>query len=137
MTRLFFIALLFTASSAAAQFRIGQAYQGGKIFYINKTGKHGLIAAPKDFNETATWDIAKKLCKSYRGGKYSNWYLPTKDELNMLYELKDVIGNFAPNYYWSSTEADSKNAWYLVFFNGNQYGSFKTFTGKVRAVRTF
>lgn len=137
MHKLFFIGLTFILPALPAKFKIGQTYQGGKIFYIDKTGKHGLIAAPKDFSETATWDKAKQLCQSYRGGKYSNWYLPTKDELNMLYELKDVIGAFAPAYYWSSTEADSKNAWYQVFFNGNQYGSFKTFTGKVRAVRAF
>lgn len=137
MHKLFSIVFIFILSVLPAKLKIGQTYQGGKIFYIDNTGKHGLIVAPKDFSETATWDKAKQLCKSYRGGGYSNWYLPTKDELNMLYELKDVIGGFTPSYYWSSTEANGNNAWYQVFFNGNQYGSYKSYTGKVRAVRAF
>ena len=137
MHKLFFIVFIFILAALPAQLKIGQAWQGGKIFYIDKTGKHGLIAAPKDFSETATWDKAKQLCQSYRGGKYSNWYLPNKDELNLLYELKDLIGGFAPSYYWSSTEANANNAWYQVFFNGNQYGSYKNYAGKVRAIRAF
>lgn len=137
MNRLFFMAFIFISTLVNAKFKIGQSYQGGKIFYIDKTGRHGLIAAPKDFPEMADWNKAVQLCKNYRGGGYSNWHLPTKEELNILYEQKDLIGGFAPSYYWSSTEADSKNAWYQVFFNGNQYGSFKTYTGKVRAVRIF
>lgn len=137
MVRLLLISLLTVSLPAVVKFKIGQHYQGGKIFYIDKTGKHGLIASPKDFAEMSEWSTAKNLCENYRGSGYSNWHLPTKEELNILYEQKDSIGGFAPSYYWSSTEADSKNAWYQVFFNGNQYGSFKTYKGKVRAVRAF
>ena len=137
MLRLLLIAVLVISPAADVKFKIGQTYKGGKIFFIDKTARHGLIAAPKDFPEMADWNKAIQLCKNYKGDGYSDWHLPTKDELNLLYEKKDLIGGFAPSYYWSSTEADSKNAWYQVFFNGNQYGSFKTYTGKVRAVRNF
>ena len=41
-----------------------------------------------------------KACAALGGG----WRLPTKDELNILYENKDKIGGFASNNYWSSTE---------------------------------
>ena len=50
MHKLFFIGLTFILPALPAKFKIGQTYQGGKIFYIDKTGKHGLIAAPKDFS---------------------------------------------------------------------------------------
>lgn len=137
MYKLIFIVFLFVVSGLHAQLKAGQSYKGGKIFYIDNTGKHGLIAAVNDFPEMVNWDKAIKLCKDYRGGSFSDWYLPNKDELNILYEKQELIKGFAASYYWSSTEAPGNNAWYQVFFNGNQYGSYKHFTGKVRAVRKF
>ena len=35
---------------------------------------------------------------------YGDWYLPSKVELNLLYNQKNVVGGFANNFYWSSTE---------------------------------
>jgi hypothetical protein len=34
---------------------IGQPFQGGKIFYVDDTHIHGLIAAPTDFSNSYTW----------------------------------------------------------------------------------
>ena len=79
------------------------------------------------------WDAAKKACADIGDG----WRLPTKDELNILYENKDKIGGFA-NYYWSSTESDSNTAWFQDFDEGYQgYGDKASLTSYVRAVRAF
>ena len=70
-------------------------------------------------------------------GGYSDWYLPSKDELNKLYINRVAIGGFANNAYWSSTENDNFNAWLQDFFNGGQDYNGKFSTYYVRAVRAF
>ncbi len=51
-----------------------------------------------------TVDIAAKRCSDLELNGYSDWYLPSKDELNCLYINKAAVGGFASSYYWSSTE---------------------------------
>jgi hypothetical protein len=51
--------------------------------------------------------FAAGLANSYRGGGNIDWFLPSKDELNLLYQAKDAIGGFATSGipgYWSSTQ---------------------------------
>jgi hypothetical protein len=88
---------------------------------------------------------AAKLCDDLVIGVYSDWYLPSKDELNLMYTnigqgaaapLSNV-GGFVSNYYWSSSEYDDGFAWNQYFSNGYQYNYGKNFTLYVRAVRAF
>ena len=83
---------------------------------------------------------------SYTVGSYTDWFLPSKDELNQMYTLKATINttasanggsNFSNNYYWSSTERGWQNAWFQYFGNGNQDWWSKEFTELVRAIRAF
>ena len=56
--------------------------------------------------------FAAGLANSYRGGGYIDWFLPSKDELNVLYQAKDSIGGFATTghpTYWSSTQKGTIN----------------------------
>jgi hypothetical protein len=74
------------------------------------------------------------VAQSYGPG----WHLPTKDELNVLYLNQNVVGGFAVNLYWSSTEYDRYDAWFQIFFNGHQSNYYKTYANiRVRAVRAF
>jgi hypothetical protein len=89
-------------------------------------------------NGCGTAGIAAQLCGDLVLGGYSDWYLPSKNELNQLYINQDLIGGFANNYYWSSTEVDSNDAWEQNFANGNQIANFVKGTNLyVRAVRSF
>ena len=80
-----------------------------------------------------SWEDAKKACADLGDG----WRLPTKDELNILYENKDKIGGFANGYYRSSTEVDNDFAWTQDFNDGLQYANVKNYGTDVRAVRAF
>ena len=80
---------------------------------------------------------AAKLCYDLVLSGYSDWYLPSKDELNKLYLNKVAIGGFVNDYYWSSTEVSSASAWFQSFNTGNQIYGHKDGAGYVRAVRSF
>jgi hypothetical protein len=82
-------------------------------------------------------DTAAKMADAYTLNGYSDWFLPSKDELNLLYLQKGVVGGFANNYYWSSSELSSYNARLQGFNNGLQTNSNKGDAVRVRAVRAF
>ena len=90
-------------------------------------------------NGCGTAGIAARICGDLVLGNYSDWYLPSKDELNQLYINRDAIGGFANGYsYWSSTENGSSGAWVQYFdFVVNQGNNFKNGRLSVRAVRAF
>jgi len=94
-------------------------------------GTLGFLVHPKELGEM-TWEEAKKACKQLGKG----WRLPTRVELLLMYENKDIVGGFANNYYWSSTGSDFNYAWYFYFFYGNANYDDKYFTYYVRAVKT-
>ena len=86
--------------------------------------------------------FAATVCNEYSvtvdGVTYGDWYLPSKHELDLLYIERDTVGNFANEYYWSSTEFDTNNAWSQNFNVGFQTYFNKIDTSlKVRAVRAF
>jgi hypothetical protein len=86
-----------------------------------------------------TGQYGAKLCYDLVLGGYSDWFLPSKDELNKLYIKKSIIGGFTGVEYWSSSEYSATLAWYQDFIHGDQYivGSGKNNLCSVRAVRAF
>jgi hypothetical protein len=85
----------------------------------------------------ATAGITARLCGDLVQEGYSDWYLPSKDELNKLYLNRVAIGGFANAAYSSSSEVGSTQAWYQDFTNGNQIAGAKNVNLYVRAVRSF
>jgi hypothetical protein len=88
---------------------------------------------------------ASELCQDLTLGGESDWYLPSKYELNLMYENIGQgnalglgnIGSFSNSYYWSSTEGNDNYAWAQNFTSGYQGPSVKGFPDNVRAVRAF
>ena len=93
-------------------------------------------------------DFAAVICNEYSKSEtvnslestYGDWYLPSKYELNLLYLKRSVVGNFAADKYWSSTEYDADKAWTINF--SIKSGSAETTLNKtdnyrVRAIRNF
>ena len=84
--------------------------------------------------------IAAALAAEYVSPSgYFDWYLPAKDELNLMFQNLHVggLGGFASGYYWSSSEDSGYAAWFQVFSNGFQDDGTKSDTNRVRAVRAF
>lgn len=84
-------------------------------------------------------DIAAKRAAAYRGGGKDDWFLPSKDELALMYRhlKQERVCGFADVFYWSSSEYDANHAWSQKFSNGNQANNNKLITYRVRAVRAF
>ncbi len=82
---------------------------------------------------------AAKICDDYINedsgtGVYDDWYLPSKDELELVWDWSYLL-NLSRGVYWSSTESDGETAYSLsVFFN---YEYDKSYYAWVRAIRTF
>jgi hypothetical protein len=139
---------------------------GGIVFYVSNEGLNGLEAAPADqgqaqwgcystlisgaygtvvgTGEQNTADIiagcdettAASVASAYGPG----WYLPSLDELNLLYTQQGVVGGFASlNIYWSSSQVSAGDAWSQLFDDGRQFddGFIKLYSLRVRAVRDF
>lgn len=71
------------------------------------------------------WDKIKEFRESHS----DNWFLPSKDELNLIYEAiyeaRLNLNNFSSSialYYWSSSERSSTSVWCHTFYDGSQHG---------------
>jgi hypothetical protein len=81
---------------------------------------------------------------------FDDWFLPSKNELNVMYSVLGTaspgIGSYARSFYWSSSEYDFNNAWTVNFKDGQQFDREKwllpdSINGvkalRVRAIRAF
>ncbi len=96
---------------------------------------------------------AASVCNDYsvtvNGIIYNDWFLPSKDELNLMYQNRGNINTTAvsnggsalfvafDSFYWSSSEFGELDTWLQNFNSGIQFGSLKNNVYRVRAIRTF
>jgi hypothetical protein len=83
--------------------------------------------------------IAAKICYDLVLNDYSDWFLPSKDELNLMYQNLKVNGicDFSASLYWSSSGVSSSTAVTQGFYEGSQYYYGKISGLRVRAIRAF
>ena len=130
---------------------MGKKYWGSYITLIGGT-ERGIGTGQSNTNTIVTWlnsnfetetDRAAQVCDALIYGGYSDWFLPSKDELNLMRENLYLfgVGGFASNYhwsyYWSSSEFSAYDACSQYFYAGTQYHSPKYYLYRVRAVRAF
>ncbi len=148
---------------------IGYSYAGGIIFYLDGMGG-GLVCAPTDQSDGEEWgcfgyeigtdtgigtgaantvaivsgcgqsNIAAETCYYLVLNGYDDWFLPSKDELNLMYFNLHLagIGSFNSAYYWSSSEYSYNESWGTNFIiNGQFLIEDKWHSLAVRAVRAF
>jgi len=121
--------------------------KGGKVYYVDGSGEHGLEAKAADEPTRLSWTDAIAAANAYNTGGVTGWHLPTKTELELLYEKKAVVGGFGYfELYWSSTaswghhsgnQSDRNEAWCQHFGGGHQDTCFRSSRFSVRTVRAF
>jgi len=151
---------------------IGSNYAGGIVFDLDSSGQHGLVCAPSDqgtyqwgcigtnIPNTSTAvgtgatntayimagcpqrPIAASVCADLVLNGYSDWYLPSLGELQLMYSrlrLQGLGGFVVGDWYWSSSQNAPINAWGMHFYNGyvGDGSNYKNTYYLVRAVRAF
>lgn len=131
----------------------------GTAIGTGKANTAALVAAMGESAYIATWDdlatpnYAAKICADYSltvgATDYDDWFLPSKDELNLVYQNLKVIGlggdwgDSEGSFFWSSSEQnwgghdDSENAWNQYFFDGWQSTEFRSSVGHMKPIRAF
>ena len=91
-------------------------------------------------------DYAAGLARAYNGGGYTDWFLPSKEELSEMQTNKATINttasensgsDFGVRFYWSSTEENNQYAWEMSIDSGSVVWYDKGSSNGVRAVRAF
>lgn len=120
----------------------GGEASGTLAWKTTQTTTTGTGSLNNGFNNTAAMVAAgislhpaANFCKGLSINGYTDWYLPAKDELNLLYTNRGSLDGFVQSYYWSSTQYSSTFSWYQSFDNGFQDTYYKTYSGYVRGVR--
>ncbi len=128
---------------AIEHIKIGDNHAGGIVFMVDSSGMHGLVCAPKD-QGVLKWGEAKNSCLNLSLNGYSDWYLPSESELNLLRENIGQgnnlglgnIGGFNDYGYWSSNHFLNK-AKGLSFNSGVHFEKDINTYSHARAIRAF
>ena len=104
------------------------------------SGKTNTKIITEKLEQLGETDLAAQICedKTYNG--FSDWFLPSKEELNTMFKKLHLkgLGDFQPASYWSSSQNNTNEVWLQVFPYGSQYfTNYKEYTYMVRAVRAF
>lgn len=109
---------------------------------IGAGAKNTALILSKLLADDTSGFFAAKICEDYsvkeNGIEYSDWYLPSKAELNLLYQQKKLVGGFVNENYWTSTEYKTNSVWIQYFGSGHQrISNSEAYANNVRAIRSF
>jgi len=120
-------------------YKIGDTGPGGGIVFFNEGGQYKECSGEE--LGLYNWHDALRAAQSFRGGDFTDWRLPSQDELNLIYQNlhTEGVGEFFGGWYWSASQNDDNtdNAWKQNFNNSNQSDLGKLNASRVRAVRVF
>ena len=112
---------------------------GVNVSGASNTGVGSGIANTEAIVNSCSGQSAAKLCDDLVSGTYSDWYLPSMDELGIMYNNIKVtdLEKFSSGYYWSSNQKDVNTAYRYGFLGGNDGEADKSTKHYVRAIRKF
>lgn len=138
-----------TNKPAKGAYEVGQLYESGSVkgvvFQVDSKGKHGKIVSLTSSSNSMSWDDACAWCN----GQGEGWYLPTIDELWVIFRNKNILdktldvtkgaNTLGSSNLWSSTEYeyDDERAYYFWMAYAYTYAEHKDYTYYARAVRAF
>jgi hypothetical protein len=91
-------------------------------------------------------EYAARWCKELNAGGFTDWYLPTCGELNILIANKTPVNaalrkinspGLVNNWHWSSSEGNADLSWSVNVSSGDIYPDDKNVKKQVRAIRAF
>ena len=146
---------LMCAENGIGDCAVGDTGTGGGTVISVVPGAGGatiLEVAPKGWSgndtdpEAVSWEDGMMRAAAYTGGEKTDWNLPTREELNTLWEYpeRDVIGGFGRDVdggsavgYWSS-DSNKDVAWWQQFEDGTVAAFDKSYSVLlIRPVRTY
>jgi hypothetical protein len=80
---------------------------------------------------------AVTMCHDYNLNGYSDWYMPSKNELLKLFHNRAAIGGFSLSPYWSSSAGGPESAYLVHFKYGTSSNSSRADFWLVRPIRSF
>ena len=128
------------ANQAAPE--IGGRMPDGTVYAgISPDTHRPMFATSQDAPPTVTWIRGMEYACGLDAHGHRDWRVPTKGELNVLFNNRAAIGGFNESgsyplgWYWSSSPSSLGHAWNQQFSDGHQYGSFKYNESSLRCVR--
>lgn len=147
---------------------IAYVLQSGDVGYVSGEF-HGIVVAPSDQSSGIVWgtttanvstvntmlqgaqntaniisvngagSYAAKLCSDLTIGAYSDWILPSYDDLIAIYSSKSVLSGFTTGNYWTSTQYISQSYAYIIHWGTGVHGWAAKDSPliKLRAIRYF
>jgi hypothetical protein len=122
--------------------KIGDKKPDGTVFAgISPDTNKPMYATPADASLTMKFNEAQEYAAKLDAHGHQDWHVPTKNELNVLFNNRAAIGGFdisgsiPSGRYWSSSSIGKWDAWEQCFSDGYQFNYGKDVHSSVRCVR--
>jgi hypothetical protein len=122
--------------------QIGDRMEDGTVYAgISPDTHEPMYATPNDAPLTYTFDQAKEYGTKLGAHGHKDWCVPTKAELNVLFQNRGTIdgfnetGAYPSGWYWSSSQDDGYAAWAQRFSDGVQSGDAEDHVSSLRCIR--
>ncbi len=96
----------------------------------------GALNTEKIINNSMNAGTAADYCDNLYALGNQDWFLPSPEELSIIYRNQKSVAGLTPGFYWTSLEKSETEAYVFLFENGEFYGDIKTGKHRVRCVRT-
>jgi TolB-like protein len=108
---------------------------------FGKMNTYKIINGEHSGGTVSSSNCAAKACFEYSTAQTAKgeWFLPSKDELNLLYKNLGtrILVTATEGYHCASSQYSNDGMWVQLFRDGYQYGNIKDVPNSVRAIRAF
>lgn len=78
---------------------------------------------------------AAQICEDLEAFGFTDWYLPSRAELDAIYKQNYLLADYGLDGYWSSTETTLNKGWSINFLKGGASDETKNLTRRCRCIR--